>query len=182
MKRIQCLLFVFISLCGALTACSTYGITYENGRAWPGSREKNGAEIQGTLRVGTIEVDKPGGSHSIEREINAILPLLFWEMGYVFEPPAGKADYVVDVFARVRDVAYGWKTKKSISLEVILWPLQSVSYAGSEDRKTPYAAGRSVIVGTAGLSVSGNMEKLLRKTAKKAVEAARLVRENEAYQ
>jgi hypothetical protein len=48
--------------------------------------------------------------------------------------------------------------------------------------RTPYAAGQTVITGTAGLSVSGNVENLLRKTAKKAVETANLVREREEYQ
>jgi hypothetical protein len=174
----------------SLSACRTYGITYENGKAWPGRFAKKDAAIQGTLRLGTIDVDKPGGSYSVEREINAILPLLFWEMGYVFEPATGNADYIVDVYARERDVQLGWNTKKSISLEVVLWPVQSVSYAGTGDMgdggagsiKTPYAAGRTVIMGTAGLSVSGNMEKLLRKTAKKAVKAAFQVRMNEAYE
>jgi hypothetical protein len=167
-----------------LPTCRTYGITYENGKAWPGSFAKKDVVVQGTLRLGTIDVDKPGGSYSVEREISAILPLLFWEMGYVFEPTAGSADYTVDVYARERDVQHGWNTKKSISLEVILWPVQRVRYAGTEsiDRtdndgatariKTPYAAGRTVIMGTAGLSVSGNIESLLRKTAKKAVKAA----------
>jgi hypothetical protein len=176
----------------SLSACRTYGITYENGKAWPGSFAKKGAAIQGTLRLGTIDVDKPGGSYSVEREINAILPLLFWEMGYVFEPATGNADYIVDVYAREREVQHGWNTKKSISLEVVLWPVQSVSYAGTGDMddgaggvgsiKTPYAAGRTVLMGTAGLSVSGNIEKLLKKTAKKAVKAASRVRKNEAYE
>ncbi|MDR1468858.1 MAG: hypothetical protein LBT00_06155 [Spirochaetaceae bacterium] len=165
---------------GTLASCGTYGITYGNGKSWPGALPKQDEAIRGTLQLGTIDVDKPGGSYSIEREINAILPLLFWEMGYVFEPATGGADYIVDVYARERDIQHGWNTKKSISLEVVLWPVQSVRYAGDESVRTPYAAGRTVVAGTAGLSVSGNMENLLRKTAKKAVKAANLVREREA--
>jgi hypothetical protein len=182
------MLLLALTVILAFTACRTYGITYENGKAWPGSFAKKDATVQGALRIGTIDVDKPGGSYSIEREINAILPLLFWEMGYVFEPTTGNADYIVDVYARERDVQHGWKTKKSISLEVVLWPVQHVSYAGTgsgendENIRTPYAAGRTVIMGTAGLSVSGNMENLLRKTAKKAVKAALQVRNSEAYE
>jgi hypothetical protein len=189
---LSALLMLLLMVILPLSSCRTYGITYENGKSWPGSFSKKDAAIQGTVRLGTIDVDKPGGSYSIEREINAILPLLFWEMGYVFEPATGNADYIVDVYARERDVQHGWNTKKSISLEVVLWPVQNVTYAGTGDMgdgtggvgsiKTPYAAGRSVIMGTAGLSVSGNMESLLRKTAKKAVKAASQVRMNEAYE
>jgi hypothetical protein len=183
MKRIMFVALVLgMVMTGALASCGTYGITYGNGKSWPGALPKENEEIQGTLQLGTIEVDKPGGSYSIEREINAILPLLFWEMGYVFEPATGGADYIVDVYARERDIQHGWKTTKSISLEVVLWPVQSVRYAGEERVRTPYAAGRTVVAGTAGLSVSGNMENLLRKTAKKAVKAANLVRESEARQ
>jgi hypothetical protein len=186
-KKTVFMLAAALTVIIVLAACRTYGITYENGKAWPGIFTKKGAAIRGTLRIGTIDVDKPGGSYSIEREINAILPLLFWEMGYVFEPATGNADYVVDVYARERDVQHGWKTKKSISLEVILWPIQRVSYAGAVTGsdagvQTPYAAGRTVLMGTAGLSISGNMESLLRKTAKKAVKAARRVRKSEAYE
>jgi hypothetical protein len=187
MKKALFALLAALTVIVSLSACQTYGITYGNGKAWPGSFTKKDAIIRGTLRTGTIDVDKPGGSYSIEREINAILPLLFWEMGYVFEPATGSTDYIVDVYARERDVQHGWKTKKSISLEVVLWPVQQVSYAGAVTGsdagvQTPYAAGRTVIMGTAGLSVSGNMEKLLRKTAKKAVKAASLVRKSEAYE
>jgi hypothetical protein len=187
MKRIVLrIVFGFVVLCAAavmtagLVSCGTYGITYGNGKSWPGALPKQDEEIRGTLQLGTIDVDKPGGSYSIEREINAILPLLFWEMGYVFEPATGGADYIVDVYARERDIQYGWKTKKSISLEVVLWPVQTVRYAGDGGVRTPYAAGRTVVTGTAGLSVSGNMENLLRKTAEKAVKAANLVRERDA--
>jgi hypothetical protein len=168
--------------CAVLASCATYGITYENGKAWPGKFTGAGVEMRGTLRLGTVEVDKPGGSYSIEREINAILPLVFWEMGYFFEPATGNADYIVDVYARERDVPYGWKTKKSISLEVVLWPVQSVVYAGGQDVKTPFAAGRTVIAGTAGLSASGNTESLLRKTVRKAVKAAQMARIAQAAQ
>ncbi|MDR1232571.1 MAG: hypothetical protein LBK61_14365 [Spirochaetaceae bacterium] len=186
-KNTVFVLITALMVTAMLPACRTYGITYENGKAWPAGFAKRNADVRGTLRIGTIDVDKPGGSYSIEREINAILPLLFWEMGYVFEPATGNADYVVDVYARERDVQHGWKTKKSISLEVVLWPVQHVSYAGAVTGndagvQTPYAAGRTVIMGTAGLSISGNMESLLRKTAKKAVKAARRVRKSEAYE
>ena len=156
MKRFM----LFMAVVGVLASCGTYE------KSWPRTLSKQNAEIQGTLQLGTIDVDKPGGSYSIEREITAILPLLFWEMGYVFEPATGGADYIVDVYARERDIQHGWKTKKSISLEVVLWPVQSVRYAGDESVRTPYAAGRTVIAGTAGLSVSGHLENLLRKTAK----------------
>jgi hypothetical protein len=180
MKRIFSVLLMAAVMTLSLVSCGSYGVTYENGKAWPGIFTKTGGKIEGTLQLGTIEVDKPGGSYSVEREINAILPLVFWEMGYYFEPAAGDTNYVVDVYARERDVQYGWKTKKSISLEVMLWQVQSVRYAGSENTKTPFAAGRTVIAGTAGLSVSGNMEKLLRKTTAKAVKAARIARKKEA--
>lgn len=172
-------LFCVSVVWAVFSSCSTYGITYENGKSWP-HKPVNADRLRGTLQMGRVEVDKPAGSYSVEREISAILPLVFWELGYVFEPPSGGADYVVDVYARERDVTHGWKTKKSISLEVVLWPVQQVNYAVAEGVKTPYAAGRSVLVGTAGLLVSGNTEKLLKKTAKKAVQAAARVRKYEA--
>jgi hypothetical protein len=174
-RIIACALFAW----AGFYSCGTYGLTYENGKSWP-HKPVNAERLRGTLQMGRVEVDKPAGSYSVEREISSILPLVFWELGYVFEPPSGKADYIVDVYARERDVTHGWKTKKSISLEVVLWPVQQVNYALPEGIQTPYAAGRSVLVGTAGLLVSGNTEKLLKKTAKKAVGAAARVRKYEA--
>jgi hypothetical protein len=108
---------LFFSLC--LAACSTTGIKTKKISGWNGGRKLKEAR---TLCLGSIVCDKPGGASSTEREIAALLPLLFLEKKLVFPADQNSAEFVVDVFAMERDYLEHWETKKSIALEVLLYP------------------------------------------------------------
>jgi hypothetical protein len=118
---------------------------------------------------GTIDVDKPGGGRSVEKEIEEILPLILSEQGFVVLRNKENADCIVDVFATERDFYSGWKTEKSVAIEVLLYSAKRES--GSLNDETSFAVGRTVAQGRLGFSSSKNIEGLLRVSVKKLVRA-----------
>lgn len=155
----------------AFTSCATNGLHEKSSSSWRiNAKEKN---IK-ALRIGVISADKSGGSLSLELEIARILPLLFLEKGCVFIEDAENAVFIVDVYAVERDYFAGWKTKKSIALEVSL----RANNGGVNENivKTPLASGRTIAQGAQGLSSSKNLAAILRSSIKKAVNAAKKIK------
>ncbi|MDR0527190.1 MAG: hypothetical protein LBG79_05190 [Spirochaetaceae bacterium] len=152
-------LFVFF-VCAV--SCATSGFTIKNSASW----FQDGSKIERKLKAGRIIADKPGGGRSIEREISELLPLLFLEKGYLFVADEDNVDYVVEVRATERDYYVGWESKKSVSLEVVLWPAnRPQDGTGSSLRiETPIASGRTVAQGTQGFASSKNTETMLRSS------------------
>jgi hypothetical protein len=170
MKKVMyAVCFLTLSIC-VMYSCKSYGITYENGKVWEERRIEKPRKYLGNIQRGKVEVDKSGGSSSIEREIDHILPLVFGEEGFLFHEPCDKNNYVVDVYATERDINDGWNVKKSISMEVSLRPLK---LQDDGDVSTPHVAARTVVMADTGLSISGNIEKYLRATIKKAARSIR---------
>jgi hypothetical protein len=99
------------------------------------------------------------------------------ERGFVFTDNADEAAYIVDVCATEREFFVGWNTKKSITMEVLLWSndhakngnLESDN-AGILTVETPLAAGRIIAGGSEGLSSSGNLHNILKRSIIKVVE------------
>jgi muconolactone delta-isomerase len=105
----------------------------------------------------------------MEKEIAALAPLLFWERGYYFYPDNRRADYVVDVQAREREYTLGWKTKRSLVLEVRLWRDQ-----GEDPRLyqiTPLAAAQITAWGNKSLSSSRRLNQMLRSVVRRSIRA-----------
>lgn len=153
---------------GMLAAsCSTLSI--KNTSSW--SREDSHPERK--LKAGRISADKPGGGRSIEREISELLPLLFLEKGYLFVENEDGIDYVVDVRATERDYYVGWEAKKSVSMEVVIWPADRAADEGERRLRveTPLASGRTVAQGSMGLASSKNTEILLRSSIDELVKS-----------
>jgi hypothetical protein len=170
MRLIVKVLAVFF-LIEALASCATNGLHEKSSSSWRIQPKKKNTK---TLRIGVISADKSGGSLSLESEIGRILPLLFLEKRCVFIEDGENADFIVDVYATERDYFAGWKTKKSIALEVSLRANRSDI---SENRViTPLASGRTIAQGTQGLSSSKNLAAILRASIKKAVRAVKKIK------
>lgn len=172
-----------IVLCIFLTgvSCETSGMYYKKSQAWSlQNAKKKGSKAKAkTLKAGTITADKPGAALSIEKEISQILPLLFLERGYIFTNDSN-ADYIVDVCATEREYFVGWETKKSVTMEVLVWPNDHVNDEDEAVVETPLAAGRIIAQGSQGLSSSHNLNHILRRSVSKAVAQVKKIKVNVA--
>jgi hypothetical protein len=106
-------------------------------------------------------VDKSAGWSSVEGELADLVPLMFLEQGYGFSFDGGKADYRADVHAFEREYVVGWRTRRSVSVELLLW----------EEGGAPLAAGRALAIGNPTLSSSRDLSRLLKAALKKALGA-----------
>jgi hypothetical protein len=141
------------------SGCSSFSVDSTENSSWkPDEIEK----AKGTIRIVSVSADKAGEWGSLEKEINDLLPLLFSEESYFVVPASEEADYSVEVKAREREYPEGWRTKRSLSVEVRLW-------AGNSDGPLPLAAGRSLIHGTKSLASSKTLNTMLRKAIRLAV-------------
>ncbi|GHV22071.1 hypothetical protein FACS189494_08370 [Spirochaetia bacterium] len=161
-------LFCFLVSLSVFVSCGTLTMHYKTIETW----SMNGdAENYKTIKLGIIAADKPGGSFSIENEIAKILPLVFLENGYVLVNNDSDSDYVVDVYAIERDYFEGWESKKSVSMEVLVWQrnISGSMNVGTNKAEIPVAAGKVIAQGSQGLSVSNNLNNILRKSALNAI-------------
>jgi hypothetical protein len=143
-----------------LSGCVSLGSS--PGNSWS---SKNRSGITGILRLETISVDKPTDKVSIEKEIRGRAPLLFLKQGYLLAPEGEEAGYQAEIRAIEREYIYGWKTRRSLSLEVLIWQ------SGEGRDPVPLASGRAAGTGQASLSSSPALDRLLKTAVKRAVRA-----------
>jgi hypothetical protein len=108
----------------------------------------------------------------VEKEIRGLAPLFFFERGCRMAAPGEEADYAADIRAREREYASGWQTKRSLAMEVRLWPLGDGAPDLQDaliDRGLPFAAGRVTSVGNRSFSSSETTGRMLALAIKKAV-------------
>jgi hypothetical protein len=122
-----------------------------------------------TVRLENVSVDKPGGWISIEEEMINLTPLLFLERGYLVSADPEKADYAVEVRAWEREYTQGWKTKRSVMMEVRLWHERGPD--AQEYRETPLAAGRAAYYGKKSLVSSRKSGSMLKSALRRALRA-----------
>ncbi len=151
-------LFALI-FCILITSCST------TSKSW--STAKN-SKPAGTIRLKTVFVDKPNSWFSVEKEIENLTPLLFLDYGYIFLSEDEKADYIIDVHAIEREYISGWKTKRSVSIEVRIWKDDGIDNTPAQFM--PLAAGMAIASGNKSLSSSKVLNSLLNSAIKKAVQ------------
>ncbi|MDR2109746.1 MAG: hypothetical protein LBP32_00400 [Spirochaetaceae bacterium] len=146
-----------------LVSCSSLPFYVPSSGGWsPGGP----GEFTAVVALGTVSVDKSGGGASAEREIAGLVPLIFLEEGYGFSFDEAEADYRTDLRAMEREYLSGWRTERSVSVEVRIWR------AGEDpDRVPPLAAGRATASGIPTLSSSRDLSRLLRSAIKKAASA-----------
>jgi hypothetical protein len=116
---------------------------------------------KGTMTAGKISVDSVTGWDSLEREIAGLLPLLFLEKGYAPPDAGNEADFTADVSVIEREYMEGWKTKRSLSVELRIRGPGNVLLA----------AGRAMLSGNKSLASSNVTNVLLRSALSKALSA-----------
>ena len=156
--RVLFLLLLCISVFGG---CSSLPFDSSEDNSWPADLRGN---IKGTVRIVSVSADKAGDWLSLEKEINGLLPLLFYEESLLVVPAGVKADYAAEVTVREREFPDGWQTRRSLSAEVRLWAGEDT---GAE--MLPLSAGRSLVQGKQSLASSKTLSAMLRKALRNAV-------------
>lgn len=159
----------FLLVLGALcvfVSCSTIKTWIAPGGSWSSG---GGEKFTGTMKMGLVSADKPGGWLSVEKEIADMAPLVFLEKGYLFQWQDEGADFIVDIQAREREYLRGWRTRRSLSVEVRIWDGPHPDEASSG--AAPLAAGQAIASGNASLASSKTISRLLNLAADRAVEA-----------
>jgi hypothetical protein len=118
------------------------------------------------VRLETVKAEKTGNSLSIEREIEDMLPLLMGEIGLRLGKKDEKADFIMSIHAREREYNVDWRSERSLSIEVRLWPDDGTAMEG-----IPLAAGQVISRGNASLSSSKTLKGLLRLVLRRTGEA-----------
>jgi hypothetical protein len=123
--------------------------------------------MAGTLRLETVSVDKAVDKTSVEKEIRGRAPLIFLKKRYLLVPEGEEARYRADIRAIEREYVSGWKTRRSLSMEVFIWQDDE---AGNRD-PVPLASGRAAGTGQGSLSSSPVLDRLLKTAVKRALGA-----------
>lgn len=143
------------------SGCISLGSAPAN--SWSSKKRSN---MAGTLRLETVSVDKPVDKASVEREIRGRAPLVFLRQGYLLVPEGEAALYRADIRAIEREYISGWKTRRSLSMEVLIWQDE-----GEVRDPVPMASGRAAGAGQASLSSSPVTDRLLKAAVKRALGA-----------
>ena len=124
----------------------------------------NKEETVGTVRIISVHAEKPGEWGLLEKEVGDLLPLLFFEKGYIAVSPDEEAALLAEVTVREREYIDGWKTRRSLSAEVRLWAREEFA-----DQPLPLSAGRALSNGKQSFASSKTLSAMLRKAVKNAV-------------
>ncbi|MDR0600746.1 MAG: hypothetical protein LBG42_00040 [Treponema sp.] len=118
--------------------------------------------------IAEVSADLSGVWTAVENEAAGLAPLVFWEQGFAAAGAEGEADYEADVWLREREYISGWKTRRSLAVEVRIWK------AGERTGKNiPLAAGRVTTAGDGSFSSSETTGRMLALAVGKAVAALR---------
>jgi hypothetical protein len=126
MKYAAGLIFIFL-----FCSCSTI----PSGKNWPSG---SGAR-KGTAEVRTVRVDKNADWDSLEAETSRLLPFLLEKNGYPYSD-SDENRYLVDLVLIERNYMENWKTRRSLSAEVLII---------RPGEKIPMSAGKAVLTDTA---------------------------------
>lgn len=152
-------IFICSLLIASFFGCSTFSLGSSENSAWSMA---GGEQPKGAVRIISVSVDKSGEWGSLEKEISAMLPLLFLEESYLVVPSREAADFSAEVTVREREYLSGWRTRRSLSVELRLWD------TGNEG-PLPLSAGRALYQGKRSLASSQTLSDMLRKAVKNAI-------------
>ncbi|MDR0590140.1 MAG: hypothetical protein LBG25_06305 [Spirochaetaceae bacterium] len=144
-----------------LSGCISLGSAPAN--SWS---SQDRSRMAGALRLETVSVDKAVDKASVEREIRGRAPLIFLKQGYLPAAEGEDPGYRADIRAIEREYISGWKTRRSLSMEVLIWQDQ-----GELRDPVPLASGRAAGAGQASLSSSPVLDRLLKTAVKRALRA-----------
>jgi len=166
--KMQAFLFIVLSFAAILLSCEAMPVNHSSSQSWlipENSRKKN---ISLTL-LG-VQVDRMGGWDSIEKETIALAPLYFWNRGCKVITAEENPLYAARIQVREREYNVGWRTKRSLAVEVCIWQYKDAPDAGTpvQDRKLPVAVGRVIAIGDKSFSSSEITSRMLSKAIGKA--------------
>jgi len=159
MKYFRVVLILSLAAMAALSGCTS--INNPESSSWT---VKNREKARGTIRIVSVSAEKPGDWGSLEREVRDLVPLLFFERGFVAVSPDGEYDYTATVTVREREYPKGWKTRSYLSAEVRIW-------AGDDyvSQPLPMSAGRALHNGKDSFISSSALSVMLRDAVKNAI-------------
>jgi hypothetical protein len=159
-----------------LLSCEALPVNYSSGQSWlisPADSDKSDKPDKSwtTLAILSVQVDRSGGWDSVEKEAAALAPLYFWDRGCRIVAAEKTPSYAAQIQIREREFNLGWKTKKSLAVEVCIWEYEDAPENGGFylSQKLPAAVGRVVSTGDKSFSSSVTTGRLLSKAIKKAV-------------
>jgi hypothetical protein len=166
--------FIFALLALLFASCEALPFDYSRSQSWfiPKSAfyaHNGGKLLRGSICIAAVKVDRTGGWDSIEKEFAALAPLYFWEQGCRVVPDGEDADYTAEIQAREREYNSGWRTRRSLAVEVRLWKREADAAADPAVSRLPLAAGRVIAIGERSLSSSDTAGNMLAQAVKKAV-------------
>jgi hypothetical protein len=166
MKKYFQMLIVSMFL-SVLLSCESLPVNYLSGRSWLISSDKSWT----TLVILPVQVDRSGGWDSVEKETAALAPLYFWDSGCKVVAAEESPSYAAQVQVREREFNVGWRTKKSLAVEVRIWDYDDAPKNGEpfSVQKLPAAVGQIIETGDKSFSSSITTGDLLSKAIKKAV-------------
>ena len=140
-----------------LFSCNSMPLDFSSSQSW--YMAEKGTSL-GTIKLAGVSVDRSGGWDSLEKEVAALAPIYFWKQGFRFVDSSVPAAYAAHISLREREYAVGWRSRRSLALEVRIWN----SGGGSAEElsgRLPLAAGRVVVIGNRSFSSSGTTGKML---------------------
>jgi hypothetical protein len=166
MKKYFQILIISIFL-AVLLSCEALPVNYSTGRSWLISSDKSWT----TLVILPVQVDRSGGWDSVEKETAALAPLYFWDRGCMVVAAEEAPSYAAQIQVREREFNVGWRTKKSLAVEVRIWDYDDATKNGEPFtvQKLTAAVGRIIEIGNKSFSSSITTGSLLSKAIKKAV-------------
>jgi len=162
--------FILVLFTALVLSCEALPFNFSTGGSWLINEDGPNAN-RAALTVLGVDVDRTGGWDSVERETAALAPLYFWDQGCVVVSAEEKPGYAVWIHLREREFSRNWQTKKSLAVEVRIWPYEDAPEAGTPfyEQKLPLAVGRVVRVGEKSFSSSETTGQMLSKAIEKAV-------------
>jgi hypothetical protein len=113
------------------------------------------------VELGTVRVDKYADWNSVEAEARRFLPLLLAKKGYVVSDTEENR-YRIDAVLIEREYMENWKTRRSLSAEVLIWKRGEAAL--------PLSAGGTVLTGSRkSLSSSKVVHDLMRSAIANAI-------------
>jgi len=162
--------FLFLLI---LLSCEALPVNYSSGQSWLTSSANSNKPDKSwtTLTILSVQVDRSGGWDSVEKETATLAPLYFWDRGCRVVEAEKTPSYAARIQIREREFNIGWKTKKSLAVEVCIWEYEDAKGNGISilAQKLPAAVGRIIVIGNKSFSSSRTTGRLLSKTIKKAV-------------
>ena len=155
MKNVK--LFLVFSFAVVSIGC----VSFSDSSSWATKDLKEAAK---SVQIISVFAEKPGEWGLLEKEVRDLLPLLFFERGYITVSPEHEPAYFAEVTVREREYLDKWKTRRFLSAEVRIW--SSENFTG---QPLPMSTGQVLSEGKQTFASSQVLSDMLRKAVKNAV-------------